>query len=81
MTTGALSKEDARRARESAAECLALCAHYSEMTRGHLEIGDDSGALWDLTCAVDAIRRAVRSFAPIRARMAAPGRPETGAPE
>ncbi|MCW2285686.1 hypothetical protein M2323_001980 [Rhodoblastus acidophilus] len=58
-----------RQAREAAADCLALCVHYCEMTVAHLQIADDPGAIWDLTHAVDAMRRAVRAYSPIREAM------------
>lgn len=62
-------KEQAAQARQDAHETLALAEHYSRCARLHLEIGDDTGTIWDLQNFADAARRAIRAFQPIRDEM------------
>jgi hypothetical protein len=73
--TGLPSRESLDAAIEETIENLRLSRAYSGLSERHLEIGDFSGALWDMVQFIDTAHRVERAFAPIRERMKGQSRP------
>lgn len=63
-----------RQAREAAAEEFSIAAHYAGLIVGHLQVGDDAGAIWSMEQFKQAGRRAFAAFSPIREAIRQRGR-------
>lgn len=61
--------ENLAQARADTVEALEVAHAYIACAIMHIDIGDVSGAIWDLQQLFDVCRRAARAFGPVREAM------------
>jgi hypothetical protein len=72
--SAAPNREALASARDEVWQALGSVAHYADIGRGFLEVGDDAGAVYAVTSARERFIAALESFRPIREAMKLRGR-------
>lgn len=61
-----MTNEDAIKFRRETFQLLGTAGFYLDLAQGHLEIGDDAGALYDLANLREYVVKAIVEFRPLR---------------